>query len=208
MEQYNIRFKFMYKHITYNAEGIVYDIDESMNVNINNCIFLTYYKADETIYLGDVSKCLDENPGLSLDVVVMLTLVFIQKFIGKKTLSISDLAMKGNVSISWFNFFSSRGAKTTAYSKFGFQLTSPDEENRFDKIMLNVEKNIKHQIPGKKITYEKYLKDLILEALKKQNDMSYFSIDEKLNIMKVWYMDWDIYDAIPEKGELFDLDLF
>ena len=35
--------------------------------------------------------------------------------------------------------------------------------------------------------------------------LDYLDIDEKVNVLKIWYMDWKIYDAIPNKVRIYDL---
>jgi hypothetical protein len=239
MESYNIKFKAKYRDAIYDAKGIVYDIDESMSIRINECIWITYYKDSGEIYLANISKygmILGPNNTpiwgefksyeWGLDALVMITLAFIKRFIGKKTLSISDLYMEDNISGSWQRFFNTKGvdavsvntkgvdavsvntkgAKTT-YGKFGFQLTSPGEENKFDEIMSNIEKNINHQILDKKITYKEYIKSL----MQKQNDpkiiQEYFKIDEKMNVMRIWYMDWNFYKSILEKAKIYNIEM-
>jgi hypothetical protein len=232
MEEHKIRFKAKYNSAfgvkVYDVKGVIYDINESINVELgvngkNHCIFLTYYKTDNTVYLGTITvygwskdksddlvfgklKCFENNPDFNMDVLVMLSLAFIRKYIGKKTLSISDLAGKDNASLSWLKFFNSpSGAKSITYSKFGFQLTSPDEKNHFQEIMKDIEEGIKQKMPGKNITYEEYLQGLMKHRDDSTIIHEYFDIDKKVNVMKIWYMDWKIYDAIPNKVRIYDL---
>lgn len=220
MKKYDISFKAKYGDDIYDVKGIIIDTDKEISLKVGDCIFLTYYRNTDEVYLGtinskigkvieinnitkyDVVKCFENDMDVNLNILVMLSLAFIEKFIGKKILYISDNAMKDNASLSWMKFFRN---KTTTYSKFGFQLTSPNEVNHFNEIMINIEKNIKQKIPGENITYEDYIKDLLQKS--DVYFLTYMFDNEELNVMKIWYMDWKIYDAIPKKVEIYSVSM-
>ena len=226
---YNIEFNFVYNNINYSAKGIVKSKNNIVYLNIGHagdefpCIMIEFDKIKRVCKVSklraqkfggwkedDRVVCL--QPPLpssgALDILVLLSLSIIRKYIGKVDTFLNDGAMVENqYPLSWKKFWIGKG---TTYSKYGFRLRSPSSAPDFFKqYMKQIRKNIQNPMKGTNMSIEKYIKNMFDKRLvakynPKFTDKSLDAID----IRGIWYMDWDYYKNLTNKINVKLIKLF
>ena len=218
---YHIKFNFTFNSIDYTINGLIKEKNNIVYVNLGYagdefpCIMIEFDKVKRECKISKLraqkfggwnqdDRIVCMKPALkksgSLDILVLLSLSIVRKYIGRVKTYINDGAMVNNqYPLSWAKFFSGKG---TTYSKYGFRLRKPDSENPdFFKIyMKEIRQKIQKKMPGYNITIEKYIKNMFDKRLVKFYDPLFVNKDIKdLDIRGIWYMDWEYYDNITSK---------
>jgi hypothetical protein len=204
-------FQFTFNNVKYIAQGIVRVKNNSVFVNIGRagdefpCIMIEFDKVKRICKVSklraqkfggwkedDRTICL--NPPLpksgALDILVLLSLAIIRKYIGKVDTYINDGAMVDNqYPLSWKKFWIGKG---TTYSKYGFRLREPGQSSEFFKTYM---KDIRRKIQTMNV--ENYIKNMFDKRLvAKYNPKFTDKKLEALDIRGIWYMDWKYYETI------------
>lgn len=259
MYNYNLKFAFTYLNVEYKIKGIVrLDSGKSkvfMNLGAAGdefpCIMIEYDKSKKVCKVSklraqkfggwkDDERVVCMSPPLpskgALDILVLLSLSIIRKYIGKVKTCINDGAMVENrYPLSWKKFWIGKG---TTYSKYGFRLRetfnpmsrksvtfNPISRNLFDfkDYMKNVRQRLNQKIKGSTfkginaLTYEKYLKYIFDKRMTQTYDPEFTTskycnnecvkVLKELDIRGLWYMDWDFYESLKEKVKITSIKM-
>ncbi len=168
------------------------------------------YKSDEPVLC--ISPPLPEKN--SLDLLIYLSLAIIYKIIevnkldklnkSKPYISIIDNAFIDNYPFSWLKFklgsstLNNNYNRKTVYGKFGFQLRSPNEENKFEEY-------IEEQVPRylnytlEKIILDSKNSDLKQDFFKELDKINSILSTKKKNIPKLKYIPKETLGVFIEK---------
>jgi hypothetical protein len=213
---YEVKFNFKYKDKNYIISGIAKVKNNIVYLNLGHsgdefpCIMIEFDKMTRICKISKLraqkfggwkndDRIVCMKPSLpskgALDLLVLLSLEIVRKYIGKVTTYINDGAMVDNqYPLSWKKFWIGRG---TTYSKYGFRLRNPDQDSSFFKTYM---KSVRSKLNQNNFALEKYLKNIFDKRLTNLYDPSFKNPElKKIDIRGIWYLDWDYYKLIEDK---------
>jgi len=222
--QFNIKFNFNFNSIEYSIKGLIKTRNNVVYINLGYagdefpCIMLEFDKKKQECKVSklraqkfggwkqdDRIVCMTPPLGKTgaLDILVLLSLAIIRKYIGTVKTYINDGAMVDNqYPLSWKKFWVGKG---TTYSKYGFRFRFPESDSSefFKSYMKEIRQKLQAKMPGSNITIEKYIKNMFDKRLVKFYDPVFTNEKLKdLDIRGIWYMDWEYYDNLTNKVEI------
>ncbi len=216
---YDVKFSFTYKGNLFSIKGIVKVKNNIVYLNLGYsgdefpCIMIEFDKIKDECKISKLraqkfggwkndDRIVCMKPALpskgALDLLVLLSLEIVRKYIGKVNTYINDGAMVENqYPLSWKKFFVGKG---TTYSKYGFRLRKPSQDSSFFKSYM---KSIRSKLNQNNSAMEKYLKNLFDKRLTNLYDPSFKNPElKKIDIRGIWYLDWSYYSEIADKVKI------
>jgi hypothetical protein len=230
----DLEIELEFKKNKYSLKGKVIKDELFVHINFQHpendqpCINITYDKIKDEFLIGTInskSRCL--NPQLpekgSLEILMMIALALIKMICGKNSkVYLSDMAMKDNIPLTILKIMEYDNP-STAYSKFGFRLFSPNEDDNFDSFIEKYKKDLERKMPKKEFdrlnipyirtTYKNFIRSLM--EVSKEEDYTHFQWENFLNFEDIytiffhqWYLNWSYYNKISEKVKIGRVILF
>jgi hypothetical protein len=231
-----LEFHFIFNEVKYIARGIAWSKNNNAYLNIGHagdefpCIMIEFDRVKGVCKLSKLraqkfggwkedNRIVCLQPAIpksgALDILVLLSLSIIRKYIGKVITYINDGAMVDNqYPLSWKKFWLGKG---TTYSKYGFRFRFPELRSSKLREPELKEPKLKSGVPdffkqymkqvrrelNKNPSLEAYIKNIFDKRLVSKYNPEFTNPKAKaIDIRGIWYLDWNYYENLSNKIEV------